>query len=292
VVVEGYKNKEGEDMNPNANWVGPGYFATMGIPLIVGREFTEKDVLGAPKVGIINEKMAHYFFGNENPIGRHFGFEDKPDIEIVGVVQDTQTNKNLREEISRFDYVPYMQDQSATEITFYVRTVQPPELMGNALRRVVQQLDSNLPVYEMKTMQTQVDQSLFTERLIAMLSAFFGLLATLLAAIGLYGVMAYTVARRTREIGIRMALGADRSKVIWLVMHDVALMAAIGIGIGLPGGIALGRLVRAQLFGLAPTDPATLAAATAILTAVSLLAGYIPARRATSVDPTTALRYE
>jgi predicted permease len=292
VVVEGYKNKEGEDMNPNANWVGPGYFSTMGIPLIAGREFTEKDVLGAPKVGIINEKMAHYFFGIENPIGRHFGFEDKPDIEIVGVVRDTQTNKNLREEIPRFDYVPYMQDQSATEITFYVRTVQPPELMGNVLRREVQQMDSNLPVYNMKTMQTQVDQSLFTERLIAMLSAFFGLLATLLAAIGLYGVMAYTVARRTREIGIRMALGADRSKVVWLVMHDVALMAAIGIGIGLPGGIMLGRLVRAQLFGLAPTDPATLAAATAILAAVSLLAGYIPARRATSVDPTTALRYE
>jgi predicted permease len=294
VEVEGYKGKEGEDMNPNANWVGPGYFSTMGIPLIAGREFTEKDVLGTPKVGIINEKMAHYFFGDENPIGRHFGFGrgDHPDIEIVGVVKDTQTNKNLRDEIPRYDYIPYMQDESATEITFYVRTIQAPELMGNALRRVVQQMDSNLPVYDMKTMQTQVDQSLFIERLIAMLSAFFGLLATLLAAIGLYGVMAYTVARRTREIGIRMALGADRSKVIWLVMHDVALMAAIGIGIGLPGGIALGRLVRAELFGLAPTDPATLAAATAILAAVSLLAGYIPARRATSVDPTTALRYE
>jgi predicted permease len=292
VVVEGYKNKEGEDMNPNANWVGPGYFSTMGIPLIAGREFTEKDVLGAPKVGIINQKMAHYFFGNENPIGRHFGFSDKPDIEIVGVVQDTQTNRTLRDEIPRYDYVPYMQDESATEITFYVRTIQPPELTGNALRRVVQQMDSNLPVYDMKTMQTQVDQSLFTERLIAMLSAFFGLLATLLAAIGLYGVMAYTVARRTREIGIRMALGADRSKVVWLVMHDVALMAAIGIGIGLPGGVALGRLVRAQLFGMSPADPATLAAATTILAAVALLAGYIPARRATSVDPTTALRYE
>jgi len=292
VTVEGYKAKEGEDMNPYANWVGPGYFSTMGIPLIAGREFTEKDVLGAPKVGIINEKMAHYFFGNENPIGRHFGLENKANIEIVGVVKDTQTNKNLRDEIPRFDYLPYMQDESPTEITFYVRTIQPPELMGNALWRVVQQMDSSLPVYDMKTMQTQVDQSLFTERLIAMLSAFFGLLATLLAAIGLYGVMAYTVARRTREIGIRMALGADRSKVVWLVMHDVALMAAIGIGIGLPGGIALGRLVRAELFGLAPADPATLAAATAILAAVSLLAGYIPARRATSVDPTTALRYE
>ena len=292
VVVEGYKNKEGEDMNPNTNWVGPGYFSTMGIPLIAGREFTEKDGLGAPKVGIINQKMAHYFFGNENPIGRHFGFGAKPDIEIVGVVQDTQTNRTLRDEVPRYDYIPYMQDESATEITFYVRTIQPPELMGNALRRAVQQMDSNLPVYDMKTMQTQVDQSLFTERLVAMLSAFFGLLATLLAAIGLYGVMAYTVARRTREIGIRMALGADRSKVVWLVMHDVAWMAAIGIGIGLPGGVALGRLVRAELFGLAPADPATLAAATLILAAVALLAGYIPARRATSVDPTTALRYE
>jgi hypothetical protein len=123
----------------------------MSIPLIAGREFTERDVMGASKVGIINEKMAHYFFGDQNPIGRHFGFENKPDIEIVGVVKDTQTNKNLRDEIPRYDYIPYMQDESATEITFYVRTLQPPELMGNALRRVVQQMDSDLPVYEMKT---------------------------------------------------------------------------------------------------------------------------------------------
>jgi predicted permease len=294
VAVEGYKSKEGEDMNPNMNWVGPGYFATMGIPLMAGREFTTKDVLGAPKVGIINEKMAHYFFGNRNPIGRHFGLGDANnlEIEIVGVVKDMKANRTLREETPRFDYVPYMQDKSATEITFYVRTAQAPEQMGNTLRRAVQQIDSSLPIADMKTMQVQVDQSLFSERLIAMLSAFFGLLATLLAAIGLYGVMAYTVARRTREIGIRMALGADRGKVIWLVMRDVALMAVMGIGIGLPAAWGLSQFIRAQLFGLEPHDAATLAAATTILAGVSLVAGYIPAARATRVDPLVALRYE
>jgi ABC-type antimicrobial peptide transport system permease subunit len=208
------------------------------------------------------------------------------------VVKDMKANRTLREETPRFDYVPYMQDKSATEITFYVRTAQAPEQMGNTLRRAVQQIDSSLPIADMKTMQVQVDQSLFSERLIAMLSAFFGLLATLLAAIGLYGVMAYTVARRTREIGIRMALGADRGKVIWLVMRDVALMAVMGIGIGLPAAWGLSQFIRAQLFGLEPHDAATLAAATTILAGVSLVAGYIPAARATRVDPLVALRYE
>jgi ABC-type antimicrobial peptide transport system permease subunit len=189
-------------------------------------------------------------------------------------------------------FIPYLAGRFVAGMTIYVRTNMDASQFFSAVRGTVRGLDANLPLYAMRTINEQVSNSLLTERLVASLSTIFGILATLLATIGLYGVMAYTVARRTREIGIRMALGADRSKVVWLVMHDVALMAAIGIGIGLPGGIMLGRLVRAQLFGLAPTDPATLAAATAILAAVSLLAGYIPARRATSVDPTTALRYE
>ena len=294
VTVEGHHAKEGEDMNPHVNQVGPGYFATLGIPLIAGREFTKRDVAGAPLAGMINETAAHAFFGNQNPLGRHFGFGGRrgiADIEIVGVVKDDK-GAGLKEAPPRFVYVPYMQAQSITNMTVYVRTAQNPVQMAGMLRRVVQQTDANLPVFRMKTMDTQVNEFLFAERLIAMLSAVFGCLATLLAAIGLYGVMAYTVARRTREIGIRVALGADRAEVIRLVMQDVALMAVIGIGIGLPAAWGLSQFIRAQLFGLEPHDAATLAAATAVLAAVSLVAGYIPAARATGVDPLVALRHE
>ena len=294
IHVEGYKAKEEENMNPDDNWVGPGYFSTMGIPLIAGREFTKRDVLGAPKVAIINETLARYYFGKENPLGRRFGFgghQKKADIEIVGVVKD-EKGVGLRDEVPRFVYIPYMQDPTVTELTFYVRTAQAPEQMGNALRRAVQQLDPNLPVFRLKTMDTQINDSLFTERLIAGLSIAFGMLATLLAAIGLYGVMAYTVARRTREIGIRMALGANRGKVIAMVMKEVALMAILGIAAGLPIALGLSRLIRAQLFGLAPHDPFTVLLSVFALAGVSLLAGYLPAARATRVDPVTALRYE
>jgi predicted permease len=294
VTVEGYHNKESEDMNPRVNGLGPGYFSTLGIPLIAGREFTKRDVLGAPLVGMINETAAHYFFANQNPLGKHFGFGGRrgiADIEIVGVVKDDK-GAGLKKEPPRFVYVPYMQEKSLTKLTVYVRTAQDPARMAGALRQVVTRTDANLPVFGMKTMETQVNESLFTERLVAMLSAVFGCLATLLAAIGLYGVMAFTVARRTREIGIRMAMGADRGKVVWLVMREVALMAAIGIGIGLPAAWGLSQFIRAQLFGLEPHDAATLVAATLILAAVSLVAGYIPAARATRVDPLVALRYE
>jgi predicted permease len=294
VVVEGHPSKDGEDMNPHVNRLGPGYFSTLGIPLVAGREFTKRDVGGAPRVGMINETAAKNFFGNQNPLGRHFGFGGRrgiTDIEIVGVVKDDKT-AGLKDAVPRFVYSPYAQEKSITNLTFYIRTTQAPELMAAALRRVVQQADSNLPVFGMKTMEAQVDEFLFAERLIATLSTIFGCLATLLAAVGLYGVMAYTVARRTREIGIRVALGASRGEVARLVMREVGWMAAIGIAIGLPGAIALGRLIQSQLFGLAPYDPFTLAIATGTLAAAALLAGYIPAARATRVDPVVALRYE
>ncbi len=281
-------------MNPRVTHPGPGYFATLGIPLVAGREFTKRDADGAPLVGIINETAAHFFFGNRNPLGMHFGFGGRrgiADIEIVGVVKDDKT-AGLKEASPRFVYSPYMQERSVTYMTVYVRTTRAPNELAAALRRVVQQADANLPVFGMKTMDTQVDEFLFTERLIAMLSTVFGSLAMLLAAIGLYGVMAYTVARRTREIGIRVALGASRAEVVRLVMREVGWMAAIGIAIGLPGAIALGRVIQSQLFGLAAYDPLTLALATAALASAALLAGYIPAARATRVDPMVALRYE
>lgn len=294
VTVEGVHPKDDMDMNPWVNHVGPAYFATLGIPLVAGREFTKRDVGGAPLVGMINETAAQYFFPRQNPLGKHFGFGGRrgiADIEIVGVVKDDR-GAGLKRKVPRFVYAPYMQTKSITQMTMYVRTTEPAERLAAAIRREVKREDANLPVFDLKTMETQEEQSLFTERLVAALSMAFGFLATLLAAIGLYGVMAYMVARRTREIGIRMALGADRTKVVRMVMREVGWMAAVGIALGLPTAIALGRLVQSQLFGLAAYDPLTLIVATVALAAAALAAGYIPALRATRVDPMVALRYE
>jgi predicted permease len=294
VRVQGYEGKEGEDLNPAINAVAPGYFATMGMPLVVGRDFRPSDVNGAPEVAIINESMAKYFWGNENPIGKRFGWgrsDDKFPVEVVGVVRDSKF-ATLRDEVPRFVYTPWTQQESLDTMTFYVRMRGEGGGMPATVRQVVQRLDPNLPIFDMKTMESQVDESLFLERLVASLSLLFGALATVLAAVGLYGVMSYTVSRRTREIGIRMALGAARTSVLWMVLREVAVMAAAGIVLGVPVAIGLSRFVQSQLYGLSPTDPATLGLATVILGSVAMLAGYVPARRATRVDPMLALRYE
>jgi len=293
VKVEGYEAKEEENMNPNFNGVGPGFFATLGIPLLAGRDFTEADGPDAPKVAVVNETFARYFFRGEDPIGRRFSLgrrEDEP-ITIVGLVRDGRA-ASLREEPLRFVYEPYPQERDVGEMTFYVRSALDPLALAPRLRAVVRRADATLPVNDLKTMGAQIRESLLVERMVAGLSAAFGLLATLLAAVGLYGVMSYAVSLRTREIGIRVALGAERRTVLLMVLREVAVLALLGVAIGLPSGYGLGRLVESQLFGLSARDPLTFTAATATLLLSALLAGYLPAARATRVDPMVALRYE
>jgi predicted permease len=280
-------------MNPSVDGVGPRYFETMGISLLSGREFTERDVKNSPRVAVINETMAKYFFNGASPIGRRLGFGrgSATDIEIVGVARDVRSLE-LRNHPPRFIYIPYAQDESVTQLTFYVRAGVDERSTATAIRQAVQRVDSNLPIFEMKTMTVQVSESLFVERMVAVLSVAFGALASLLAAIGLYGVMSYAVTRRTREIGIRMALGAERRRVMWLVLREVSIMATAGIVGGLAVALWLTRQVQSQLFGLAPNDPATLGAATILLAFIAIGAGYFPARRATTIDPIQSLRSE
>jgi len=290
--ISGYQPKEDESMSINANYVGPGYLATMGISIVAGRDFTQQDTADTPRAAVINEVMAKRYFVGENPLGRQISFRrDKPAIEIVGVVRDGK-HAGLREKDEPFIYFPYTQYPVTASMTFYARTASNPISAAGMLQQQVRQLDPNLPIFNVKTMDRQIDESIFTDRLLAALSASFGVLATLLAAIGLYGVMAYMVARRTREIGIRMALGANRQDVLRLVIKEVVLLAGIGIGVALIASVVMGRVIGSQLFGISGHDPLVFVLATAGLATVALLAGYIPAIRATRVDPLIALRYE
>ena len=220
-----------------------------------------------------------------------FGRGNATDIEIVGVARDLRTVQ-LNEKPARFVYIPYRQDDSVTQLTYVASVQGNPDMAAAAVRQAVQRLDPNLPIFDLKTMKAQVSESLYVQRMVAALSVAFGALATLLAAIGLYGVMSYAVARRTREIGIRMALGAERGRVMWLVLKEVAVLAAIGVATGLAGAFYLTRKVQSQLFGLSPHDPATLVGAVVLLLIVALVAGFVPARRAMAIDPLVALKAE
>ncbi|HSF18643.1 MAG TPA: ABC transporter permease [Vicinamibacteria bacterium] len=292
VNVEGYQRAEGEDVNPNTNGVAPGFFTTLGIPLVSGRDFTDADDASSTKVAVVNETFVSYFFKDEDPLGRRIGFgRDALDITIVGVVRDGKST-NIREEPRRFVYLPYVQSTDLGSVTLYIRAQAAAEALGRRLREAVARVDPTLPVTDLKTMREQIRESLFVERLVAALSITFGVLATLLAALGLYGLISYAVSSRTREIGIRMALGARRRGVLLLVFKEVVVLLVLGVIVGLPSGYALGRLVETQLYGLGGADPTAMAVAAAVLVLTSLLASCLPAMRASRVQPVVALRYE
>jgi predicted permease len=295
IGVEGHQFKDGEDMQAFMNGVSPGYWQAMGVQLLEGRDFDQRDTGHKMTAAIVNRAFATHFFGDRSPIGRHIGFgggpKSKLDMQIVGMVQDS-LYEGPREGVHRQVFVPFAQADFPGAITVYVRTSSETPAMFGALRRKIAELDPAMPIYEMKTLQKQLDDTLSTERLIAILSAVFGVLATILAAIGLYGVMAFVVARRTKEIGLRMALGAPRSGVVWMVLKESLLLVAIGLAIGVPSAFLLSRYVSSQLYSVKPTDVWTAAAALTILAAVAAGAGFLPAQRASTIDPLTALRHE
>jgi predicted permease len=293
--VEGHKNQDNEDNQAFMNGLSSDYWKTMGVPLVEGRDFNDHDAGKKITVAIVNRKFATHFFGDKSPLGRHVGFGDGPksklDMEIVGVTEDS-LYEGPREGVHRQVFVPFAQSDFPAGVAFYVRTSMDSKSMFRALRRKVQELDGGMPVYEMKTLEGQLDETLSTERLIAMLSAAFGLLATVLAALGLYGVMAFMVARRTKEIGLRMALGAPQAQVVWMVMRETLVLVAAGLAIGIPAALLASKYVSTQLFGVNGTDVASAAVALVILAVVAAGAGYLPARRASTIDPIQALRYE
>jgi putative ABC transport system permease protein len=295
ITPEGYPMTEDTNTDVQQNAIGPNFFSTMGIPLLAGREFDNRDGSAAPKVAIVSERMARTFFQGQNPIGRRFAFGSgntvHPDIEIVGLVKDSK-NTDLRQEIRPLVYVPYAQEKNLGNATIYVRTNVEPTAMATTLRKTVQTADANLPVFGLETLDQDLDEIAYSERLLTFFSLCLGLLAALLAAIGLYGVMAYMVSRRTREIGIRMALGATQKNVAWMVLREIVRISAAGLGIGLVAAFAIGKLIESQLFGVKASNPLVFLAAAVLLSTVAFLAGWLPARRAAGVDPMVALRYE
>ncbi|HMD33096.1 MAG TPA: ABC transporter permease [Candidatus Acidoferrales bacterium] len=292
ITVPGVEKLPNDQQGSNVNWISPGYFSALGVPLTAGREFTAADGATAPKVAIVSQAMAKRFYPNQDPIGRTFKWGAKAmETLIVGVVRD-MSQDHVRSALVPFIYVPYAQDQKLGVMAFYIRTAQDPALVAPALRREVQQLDANLPIFQVATMNQVVDEDLFAERIIATLSACFAFLAALLAALGIYGVLAYLVAQRTREIGIRMVLGAEHSHVRWMVLSELGWMFALGALAGLPAAYGLARLSESLLYGVHAADPVVYAVDAALVALVALAASSLPMRRALRVAPIIALRHE
>jgi putative ABC transport system permease protein len=295
ITLSGYTPKENEDMDVEMPEVSPGYFSTMGMPLLAGRELTDQDHDGTQKVAVVNESFArHYFADPQRAVGQYFawgGGTVKPDTEIVGVVKDAR-HTGVRQEILRTIFTPYLQDKDLRSMTFYVRTWQSPESAEATVRSAMQTLDSKLVLDNFRTMQEQVETNLIADRVIAILASAFGVLAVLMAAVGLYGVLAYSTAQRTREIGIRIALGAGRTSVMRMVLGEVLWLAGISIALALPASLLLTHAARSQLFGISSSDPLTLVVVTVLVATVALASALLPARRAAKTDPMKALRWE
>jgi predicted permease len=296
VRVEGWETGPDIDSNSRFNEVGPRYFSTLGMPLLAGREFTETDAPGTPRVAVVNEAFTRKFnLDGARAVGRWMDSggdgEDALDIQIVGVVQDAKYN-SVKSEVPPLFFLPAQQDTTLGRLHFYVRTAGDPSPVLAAIPDIVRSLDPNLPVERLQRLETQIKENVFVDRLITTFASAFAVLATLLAAVGLYGVLAYTVAQRTREIGLRMALGAGGGRVRRMVLAQVTRMAVLG---GVMGGIAalfLGRTAGSLLYGIQGHDPYVVLLAAVVLASVAMGAGYIPARRAARVHPMEALRHE
>jgi len=274
--------------------VGPGYFTTVGIPLLLGRDFNSQDAAGAPRTVIVNEAFARFYFQGASPLGKQIFWlpGQRTGLEIVGVAGNVKDHSLRWESIRRF-YVPvYQPIESVSTVNFEVRTAGDPQQVAGAIRREIRAVDPTLPLVRLDTLGALIDRSLIEERMIATLSGFFGVLALVLACTGLYGVMSFSVARRTSEIGLRMALGAASADVLRMILRETVTLVGLGIAIGVPAALTATRLIASRLFGLEAADPATVVATTVLLLVVAVLAGYVPARRAAGVDPMVALRAE
>jgi len=291
VNVQGFPKTPDTDVDAHFNGIGPNYFKTLGIPVLQGREFTDADVVGAQKVAVVNVAFTRKFHIEKDAVGKYMGEGDSLNILIVGLVKDSKYN-DVKLPDPPIYYLPWKQDTTTGSLTFYARTSGDMSTLLRTIPGVVRNIDPALPVQRLKTAPQQVLDNTFMDRMLGTLAFMFAILATLLAAVGLYGVLAYSVAQRTREIGVRMALGADAGRVRGMVLRQVGLMTLIGAPIGIAGAIALGRGAKSILYGLDGTDPVAIVFAGGVLAAVSLLAGYIPARRASQVDPVQAIRTE
>jgi len=291
-VLQGHKPVEGENLHFETPWITPGYFAALRQPLLAGRDFTLADAAAAPKVAIVNLAMAQRFYGSaQNALGRLIGDGDAPDTTIVGVAGDVK-HMNLRTAMGPAVYRPYLEQAHPGGLYLYVRTLRPPASMEPAIRSAMHELDPTLVVSGLRTMEEQVDGSASNERALAILAMGFAVLAALLAAVGLYGVLAFATQSRTREIGVRVALGASRRSLVGLVVREMVWIAALAVAVAVPGTVGLAHFFRSQLYGVATWDPVTLMIAVVLTAVMVAMASALPARRATAVDPMVALRSE